>query len=165
MRREYDRRYRLQIDSTQATCTISLIAAVVGFVFWLARRSERVYLAFALTSLAGAVFSSNLFLQQVPLEPRLWSHLVHVSLEWYGVCIAVFAHLLLGVTAPKRNLALIAFGGITTIVYSFFDLHDFLEFTVYPHALTLLSNRGRFTNIVVASNATYSVVSRVNACG
>ena len=139
LKQAYERRFRLQIDATKATCTISLISAVVGFVFWLARRSERVYLAFALTSVAGALFSSNLFLEQVPFEPRLWSHVVHASLDWYGVCLAVFAHLLLRVNARKRNLALIAFGCLVTIVYGFFDLHDFLTHTAYIHGLTLLS--------------------------
>ena len=135
---EYRLRSTWQNTGVQINFFIILIAALVGFTLWLARRSATEYLYFFFTCIAGAIFCSNLFLLSAPLEPRLWSWVVHSALDWYCVGIAVFGLQLLGIRSPWRTRLLVGFGIGATVVYGFFDLYQFLHSTVYVHTISIL---------------------------
>ena len=134
---EYSNRYRWQVSGTQISFAISLSAMLMGFTLWLVQRRTWLYLSFSFASLAAAMFCSNLFLQQVPLPPLLWSWLVHATLDWYSVSLAIFCHHLLGIDARLRNYAFIGFGCVATVAYGFYDFYDFLHHTVYFHAIAI----------------------------
>ena len=135
---KYKVRYRLQVDHTEATFVISLIAIFFGLTLWATQPSAKVYLAFGLTCVAAAVFSSNLFLQHIPTSPRVWSWIVHAALDWYGVGFAIFGHRLLELETRKRDIGLLIFGLLATAVYGFFDLYAFLNYSSYVHAFSIL---------------------------
>ena len=63
----YNLRYGFSVGVAQIGFYSMMLLAILVFLFWLFRRNDRQYLWFSLTSLSGAVFSSNRIITDFPL--------------------------------------------------------------------------------------------------
>ena len=137
LRAAYERRYFWQISMSEATFYISLITAIVAFALWAADQKSRMYAYFGLSCIAWSLYSLNLYLQDIPISAKAWWSLVHSSVDWYGVTIALFAHRLLGLDTRILDRLLIGFGVLSTATYWLIDLPTLSKLNSYFHFVTL----------------------------
>ncbi len=138
LRQDYAQRFRWQITFSQATFFISIITALVSISLWANDRSSTLYGIFGLTCLAWSIYSLNNYVQEIPFSAKTWWWLVHSSIDWYGVTLALFAHRLMGVHAPIRDKCAIGFGLIATLAYAMMELRQISAYNSYLHLVTLL---------------------------
>lgn len=115
----------LQEDLSAALLVLTLVIAVVGFAFWMPRKSDTVYLWFALASLAYSVFSLNMVVRDVPVSGETWWWITHAAIEWWVVMLAMFAHRLVGIVRPRLERALLIYAAGATLVMAAVDLPTF----------------------------------------
>jgi len=137
LRRDYDQRFTWQITFSQATFFISIITALVSITLWTIDRRSTLYGFFGLTCLAWSIYSLNNYIQEIPFSAKTWWWLVHSSIDWYGVTLALFAHRLMGISAPARDRLFIGFGILATVSYAFMELRFISAYNSYFHLVTL----------------------------
>jgi two-component system sensor histidine kinase UhpB len=138
LRKDYERRFTWQITFSQATFFISIITALVSITLWTIDRKSTLYGIFGLTCLAWSIYSLNNYIQEIPISAKTWWWLVHSSIDWYGVTLALFAHRLMGVHAPIRDKLAIGFGVLATLSYALMELRYISAYNSYFHLVTLL---------------------------
>lgn len=138
LRKDYERRFTWQITFSQATFFVSIITALFSITLWSIDRKSSLYGIFGLTCLAWSTYSLNNYIQEIPFSAKTWWWLVHSSIDWYGVTLALFAHRLMGVHAPVRDRLAIGFGIVATISYAFMELRFLSSYNSYFHLVALL---------------------------
>jgi len=138
LRADYERRFAWQITASQATFVVSLLSALVAFTFWWSDRRSPLYGIFGCTCLAWSIYSANLFVQNIPVSAGTWWWLVHSSVDFYGVTLALFAHRLMGLDRPRLDRVLLVFGLAASLYYAVVDLPTLSATNSVPHGVTLL---------------------------
>lgn len=128
----------LQNDLSLGLLVLTLTLAGLGFALWVPRRDERLYLLFALSSLAYSVFSLNLVVRDVPIAGETWWWIANSAVDWWAVLLALFGFRLVGVRWPRVERALIAYGVVATVVQAAVDLPTFAIICNLFHLVSLL---------------------------
>lgn len=134
---DYERRYQWQITFSEWTFLVSIITALVSLTFFTIDRKLSLYGIFAITCFAWSLYSLNNFLQNIPVSAKTWWWLVHSSVDWYGITLAMFSHRLIGTARPRLEKVLICFGVIASIFYAVIELPTLSKFNSIPHGVTL----------------------------
>ncbi|MCB1645368.1 MAG: hypothetical protein KDI36_07940 [Pseudomonadales bacterium] len=135
---QYERRFTWQITFSQATFDISLITALLALTLWISERHSTQYLFFGLSCLAWCFYSLNLYIQNIPVSARVWWWLVHSAVDWYGICLALFAHRLMALHYPLRERLMLGFGLAATLYYAVVSLDVLSATNSYFHSVTLV---------------------------
>ena len=139
----------LQVELSAALLVLTLTLAAVGFALWLARRSDREYLYFALACLAYSAYSLNLVVRDVPVAGETWWWLMHAAMDWWAIGLLFFGFRLMGERHVRIERGALAYGVATTTLQAAVDLPTFAVVCHLVHVGSMLMVAGLMVRLVV----------------
>lgn len=111
-----------QNDINAVLMTGTLFAGVFIFAIWLRRRTDDVYLWYALMALTWALFTSNTIITNIPVSAKTWDWITYSCIAWWTVLLAIFAHRAAQIKRPRLETFFLLWATLSTIAYALTDL-------------------------------------------
>lgn len=112
----YQRDFFWKITMSQIVSVILLAISVFYGVLWFHRRYESAFGYFSLSTLCWAIYNMNYFIQNIPIDGKLWDWFAAYSaIGWFIVFICLFFHRQFSIKRPRLEIFILS----TTIALDF----------------------------------------------
>ncbi len=131
---------RQQFVQNELSFTFTALLAMVGFYtlgLWLRRKSDSLYLWFALSCFFWSFFNTSLFVRYAVLPPVLYQKLTHIALDFWMLFLVGFVHRYLGRLHPHREIWLFSIQTLLSLAFFILPITRGYGITHLAHALTL----------------------------
>jgi signal transduction histidine kinase len=135
----YEQRKLVRYEFSQIIVVMLFVSSGFLLVLWYRRRSDTVYLWFALSILAWAIHSLNLIVINIPVSMRQWGWLYSSSIMWTPICASIFVRRLLGHAAARHERIILLAGALASVLLGVIPENVFNRYGVQvAAAFTLL---------------------------
>jgi signal transduction histidine kinase len=161
----YEKHVLVQNDINTALIYSTLFASLFVFGIWLRRRTDNMYLWYAVMALIWTLFTSNTVIKQIPVSAKTWDWITYTSTAWWTVSLAIFAHRMAKIRRPRLETGFFIWAGLSALAYALTDLRFISQTTVIWQVgsivigfivvfeLLLVAGRERYIKILGASIA------------
>lgn len=112
----------VQNDIITILMIVTLFAGIFILAIWLSRRSDTMYLWYALMAMTWALFTSNTIIRHIPVSAKTWDWITYSCIAWWTVLLAVFSHRAADIKRPRLEAVFFAWATLSTIAYALTDL-------------------------------------------
>ena len=114
LRATWEWRHLVQVELARLGTVIACATSAIFAMLWLGTRRDAVYGTFALATAFWAVTSFNYWVRDIPLSHWSWERVMHLSLAWFAVLLAIWSHRLSDLRRPRLERALLAFAAVAS---------------------------------------------------
>lgn len=130
LRPHYDTHALIQNDLNSALVVGTLFAGLFILGIWQRRRTDSMYLWYALMALFWTLYTSNNVIRTIPVSVKTWDWLIYSCIAWWTVTLAIFAHRTAHISRPKLELGFLIWAVLSTLAYALTDLKFISQTTV-----------------------------------
>jgi hypothetical protein len=115
LRPAYERDYLFSQTLIGASAVLLFALATFTSLLWFRRRKDSLYGWFSAASFAWTFFVFDMYVQQVPVQERLWDTLVFASVGWLVIFMSIFFFRFWQLHYPRYERFLLLFGVIGSV--------------------------------------------------
>lgn len=130
LRPHYETHALIQNDLNSALVVSTLFAGLFILGIWQRRRTDSMYLWYALMALFWTLYTSNNVIRNIPISVKTWDWLIYSCIAWWTVTLAIFAHRTAHISRPKLELGFLIWAVLSTLAYALTDLKFISQTTV-----------------------------------